>query len=259
MRRKAIKREARKSIFSNPLFFFSTSFLFIILAAGSSSFLRTLSRTVSSTAPDSIALCFEIVLYSFVFLVLSAFFTELLRSYILLKKNTEKRKVCCLNVFTEKQEFCKHLRLSVFAAILCFFEFLILNCLPAITRETLASFSFESEILDSLFGFSFYILCFLIIAFFSIWLNSFFMVFFLTDNSDESSFCVKLCRSKNMMKGKRGELFLLNLSFIPHFLTVYFTFGISLIYVLPYYLNTLCSFAFYVAEDSKKCTFYAFT
>ncbi len=259
MRRRVMKSEARKIIFSNPLYFFGTSFLLIMLVAGGSSFLKIYSRTVSSVTSDGVKLCFEILLYLLVFLVLSNFFAELLRSYILFKKNTANKGIYSFKGFTKPREFCEQLRLSAFAAILSFFKFIVLNYLPMIVGKVIASSRFGSEILDSLFGFSLYILCFFIIALLSVWLNGFFMVFFFRDNSDESGFYSKLSRSKDMMKGKRGELFLLNLSFVPHFLTVYFTFGISLIYVLPYYLNTLCSFAFYVAEDSKKSTFYAFT
>lgn len=259
MRRRVMKNEARKIIFSNPLHCFVTSLLFFMLVSGGSSFLRNYYRYVYSIKSDGIKLLFGIILYLLVFLVLSVFLAELLHSYIFLKKNTANKKICSFKGFSTLKEFYEHLKLSVFAAILCCFGFVVLNFIPIIAESVITSLNFGSEILDSLFGFFLYVFCFFLIALLSIWTNSFFMVFFFGENFAENGFYAKLCRSKDMMKGKRGELFFLNLSFIPHFLTVYFTFGISFVYVLPYYLNTLCSFAFYVAEDSKKCTFYAFT
>ena len=67
--------------------------------------------------------------------------------------------------------------------------------------------------------------------------STYFAFQILSDNPDmKPSEAAKL--SRKMVKGNRGELFLMNLSFIGWFILVGITCGIALVYVVPYFQTT---------------------
>ena len=257
MRRRVIKKEARKTLFLNRMYFIGTGFLIFLLVSGVSSVSKVFSAIVSSFVTDSVAICFEIVLYLLMFLFLSPALIEIFRSYTFLNTSSSKGK-SLFALFSNKRRYIEYIRLSLFALVLFVCEVLLLYFLPKVVIAAGAAVNFGSGILESVFGLLLYCLCFFTIFVFSFYLNSFFMVFFFELNSDSRRFYNKLSASYKLMKGKRCELLLLQISFVPLFVTVYFTFGISLIFIFPYYLKTLCIFADYVLEDSKNSSFYAF-
>lgn len=55
-------------------------------------------------------------------------------------------------------------------------------------------------------------------------------------------------RSQELMRGKKAKLFMLNLSFIGWYILSMFTFGLLLLYVLPYHMTTVVLFF----NDIKK-------
>lgn len=59
-------------------------------------------------------------------------------------------------------------------------------------------------------------------------------------------------KSIDMMDGHKGELFVLQLSFIPWMLLVGITFGIAIIYVGPYIQATMTEYYNYLKKSTKK-------
>jgi uncharacterized membrane protein len=101
---------------------------------------------------------------------------------------------------------------------------------------------------DSVSAFLICIVGFVLVFAVCIYLNGFFVLPFL---KPDILFFNRLKQSIKLMKGKKCEAFFFELSFIPLFLSVYFTFGITFVFVLPYYLLSLCIFARYIVEDGK--------
>jgi uncharacterized membrane protein len=58
-------------------------------------------------------------------------------------------------------------------------------------------------------------------------------------------------KSMAMMNGHKGELFILQLSFIPWFLLIVVTFGLAAIYVCPYVQATMANYFNYLKKASK--------
>jgi uncharacterized membrane protein len=77
---------------------------------------------------------------------------------------------------------------------------------------------------------------------------SYAMTYYLLKDHPEMSATEAITESRRMMNGNKMRLFRLNLSFIGWYLLCFVTFGIALLWVLPYY-HTACA-AFY--EDIKN-------
>lgn len=58
--------------------------------------------------------------------------------------------------------------------------------------------------------------------------------------------------SREMMRGHKGELFVLQLSFIGWFLLSALTFGLLMFYVMPYYQSTLTEYYRYLKESRSE-------
>ena len=58
--------------------------------------------------------------------------------------------------------------------------------------------------------------------------------------------------SQEMMRGHKGELFLLQLSFFGWFLLSALTFGLLMFYVMPYYQSTLTEYYRYLKESRSE-------
>ena len=71
--------------------------------------------------------------------------------------------------------------------------------------------------------------------------------YILNDNSEMGAM-EAIEKSKELMKGQKGKLFLLQLSFIGWFFLSILTLGIGLLWLVPYYQTTMANFY----EDIKK-------
>ncbi len=58
-------------------------------------------------------------------------------------------------------------------------------------------------------------------------------------------------RSRWLMEGRKGDMFFLELSFLPWILLSVVTLGIGLIYVIPYYSTAIAAFYDSIIEDEK--------
>ncbi len=80
---------------------------------------------------------------------------------------------------------------------------------------------------------------------------SYSMASFILIENPEISPLEAITRSKNMMKGHKFELFVLDLSFIWWYLAVIFTLGIASIYVTPYMVSTRTNFYLNLKADNE--------
>lgn len=64
-------------------------------------------------------------------------------------------------------------------------------------------------------------------------------MFFIVADNDKIGVIDSMTRSVQLTKGNKGKLFLLELSFIGWYLLSYITLGIGLLWVIPYYQQTL--------------------
>lgn len=71
---------------------------------------------------------------------------------------------------------------------------------------------------------------------------SYSMTFFILNDHPEMTASQAITESRRIMDGHKGELFVLGLSFIGWFILSMFTFGILLIYVIPYMQATIAAF-----------------
>jgi len=71
---------------------------------------------------------------------------------------------------------------------------------------------------------------------------SYSMSYFILAENPEMTAREALNESKIRMRGHKGELFVMMLSFIPWFLLGSVTFGIALLYVVPYVYTTVANF-----------------
>lgn len=76
-------------------------------------------------------------------------------------------------------------------------------------------------------------------------------VFYLMNDHPEYTGKEAINASQEMMKGHKGELFLLQLSFIGWFLLSCLTLGILQFYVLPYYQATMTEYYRYLKESQS--------
>lgn len=73
--------------------------------------------------------------------------------------------------------------------------------------------------------------------------------FFIMNEHPEYTGREAITASRQLMDGHKGELFVLNLSFIGWFLLSSLTFGLLLFYVLPYYQATMAEYYRYLKEE----------
>jgi Predicted integral membrane protein len=66
--------------------------------------------------------------------------------------------------------------------------------------------------------------------------------FFVLKDNPEIDGLAAIKKSKELMKGHKGEFFVLQLSFIPWFLLGCITLGLGFIYVAPYYSLTIANY-----------------
>ena len=66
--------------------------------------------------------------------------------------------------------------------------------------------------------------------------------FFILKDNPELDGLAAINKSKELMKGHKGEFFVLQLSFIPWFLLGCITLGLGFIYVAPYYSLTIANY-----------------
>lgn len=71
---------------------------------------------------------------------------------------------------------------------------------------------------------------------------SYAMCFYILADNDDVGALEAITRSRHMMNGHKGELFVLQLSFIPWFALCVITLGIACFYVMPYYNVTVANF-----------------
>ncbi len=71
---------------------------------------------------------------------------------------------------------------------------------------------------------------------------SYAMTYYIAQDEPELSAEKCICKSMDMMKGHKMELFLLDLSFIGWILLCILTGGIALLWVEPYYLSARAAF-----------------
>ena len=76
------------------------------------------------------------------------------------------------------------------------------------------------------------------------------MTFYIQHDHPEMTETESITASKNMMRGHKWDLFVLDLSFIGWYLLAGLTFGILLIYVLPY--HNAARTAFYLDLIGEK-------
>ncbi len=80
---------------------------------------------------------------------------------------------------------------------------------------------------------------------------SYSMASFILIENPEISPLEAITRSKDMMKGHKFELFVLDLSFIWWYLAIIFTLGIASIYVTPYIISTRTNFYLNLKADNE--------
>ena len=81
---------------------------------------------------------------------------------------------------------------------------------------------------------------------------SYSMSYFILSENDDMTALEALNESKRITQGRKGDLFVLYLSFIPWFLLCMITFGLAYIYVGPYMQTTLANYYNKIKDTTKE-------
>ena len=81
---------------------------------------------------------------------------------------------------------------------------------------------------------------------------SYSQVYYIMSDHPEYTGREAIDASREMMRGHKGELFVLQLSFIGWFLLSALTFGLLMFYVMPYYQSTLTEYYRYLKESRSE-------
>lgn len=134
----------------------------------------------------------------------------------------------------------------VFSLMGTIFSFANLDYSNSSTKATMFALSSGSMIIGIVIG----IIGFVALIFLSYML--FPVIYLSLDDEFEGGVGECISQGIKMMKGHKWELFVLQLSFIPWMLLSTITFGIALIYVMPYMQLTYCNYYLYLIEENKK-------
>lgn len=249
-RTKFFKRDALKILMRSPLYYITYGITAMVIFYGVSSLYGFFSHAVRSVFDDTVSFCAELLFFATFFVVLSPLLLFLFRN----ADGTVYGSLC--GAYRDNKAYIKGLKIS-FIIILLYTSFFFISTYALYSvKYILRLITVGTAVVDSLIAVMIYCAAIILISLLDVSLNTFFMLPY----SDIDLYCVSECVefSRKLMRGYKLELFFFQLSFLPLFITVYFSFGITFIFVLPYYLISLRTFASYINESSKDTLCFSF-
>lgn len=237
---KLIKSEARSFVLSNLFKTLMHGFMLLFLFSGCNTLCEVFFKLTGRLQDGAIIFCVNATFVTAILFVFSLLFAV----------------VNSIFFRSEKYEFALVRVVKIVPIFwLCFFVLTgIASLVPFVSREAILLLKAELRLFNAVCEFFIYTVPLMVFLIAVIFLCGVFMVLFFRDD-EYKSLTQKVRKSTLLMKGHKAELLLLNLSFIPLFFLVYFTFGAAFVFVAPYYITALYSFASYVSEDGKKPIF----
>lgn len=259
-RRRAMKREAAAILFRRPGACLFAGGAMLVFCAGSGILLREALILFRAFWHEDAADAFSLVLLAGAFAAVSPFFAGAAAFFSDCAAGMDPPPTVLLRYYSSAPLFFSALRGTTLFAVL----FLLFSALPqcvfsaSAALEAAAGFiglaEKQAQLLKSVLAAA----SFGLILLFAVQLCGFAFSFRLLRGGKTPLFaCIR--QSFRIMRRKKLEFFLLNVSFIPLFLCSYFTFGILFICSLPYYFLTLGSFFCYAASQEKPPVFYSFS
>ncbi len=250
-RTKLFKRDALKLLIRAPLYYITYGIIGLVVFYGVSSLCGFFSHVVRSVFNDSISFCAELIFFAIVFVILSPLFLL----FFCNADGTVYGSYLC-EAYRDNKAYIKGLKITLIITLIYTSFFLISTFALDSVSSILQIIAVGTAVIDPLVTTIIYCAVIILISLIAASFNTFFMLPYA--DIELSSVSDGIAYSRKLMRGHKLELFFFQLSFLPLFITVYFSFGITLILVLPYYLISLRIFASYISESSKDIACFSF-
>lgn len=252
-RRRAIKHQAKKLLFSNMWSCFCLSAVVLVIFCGIASIIYKTDLFLYEFFGEKVYVSLMTLFKLLLFILIAPFVLSVIRCFYTLASDSDSRVSSVVYCYSSKELFLAYLKKMVLFSSIIFSLLLlprivsdllglILNSFPMLFHNRMAScvinilfLAFILFIFTLFCGFAFVLKCY--------------------DRSVISS--VK--ESFRLMKGHKLEFLYFCLSFLPCFILSYLSFGILWLYSIPYFFISISCFLNYVVTENVAPVFCDFS
>lgn len=257
-RRRIIKREAAKIIFGNFKKFTVFGALMLGVVSGVSMLINEYGILIRTFAGNNGYYSFYVILFIFVFLLLSPLFFGVLELFGEYTRFDGKITGNVFKYYFDKKSFLFSVKntffVLIFAAVLC----VIPSLMSKLVEFAVIKISFEDKVITGLIAAALRLSVAVVFFGTAIILCGFVCVWRISSEKVTNSMLSCFRLSYRKMRHHKTEFLMLNLSFIPLFAISYLSFGILFVFSVPYYLMSVSVFVTYVMTEENMPVFYSF-